>query len=355
MKSIFIGASISIVFAIWRLGVSAQTPEKPPSPPVDKVAVAIDKGAKWLASVEGKDGGWGQDGGETSYVRAGERLEASGNDVANTAVAALALLEAGPDYRPQVERAIEFILRKVEASPDSGLSVTDAKGTQIQRKLGPFIDTFLSSFLLAKVDGNFSAAQNARVRAALKKCVAKIEQHQEKDGSWNVGGGWAPVFGTSLASRSLFEAKLKGIPVGERALRGVDDYTIEALYTGSRSASAGIALYQSAQAMEQLSRTEEDRQRNARDIERLRRQLADARFVAGFGSVGGEEFFSYLNIAESLKRVGGDTWKAWRTASIDRFASLQNGDGSWAGSHCITGRVAVTSAAILNLSLNREQ
>jgi hypothetical protein len=53
--------------------------------------------------------------------------------------------------------------------------------------------------------------------------------------------------------------------------------------------------------------------------------------------------------------VGGDTWKAWRTASIDRFASLQNGDGSWAGSHCITGRVAVTSAAILNLSLNREQ
>ena len=50
---------------------------------------------KWLVSVQGKDGGWGQDGGETSYVRQGERLESKGNDVANTAVAAEALLHTG--------------------------------------------------------------------------------------------------------------------------------------------------------------------------------------------------------------------------------------------------------------------
>jgi hypothetical protein len=346
MKPIVIGALISIVIAVWSWAGSAEVPR-------DSISTAIEKGAEWLVRVEGKDGGWGQDGGETSYARQGERLESRVNDVANTAVAALALLEAGPSYRSSVNRAIDFILQKVEASPVDGLAITDTKGTQIQRKLGPHIDTFLSSFLLAKVDGTFTATQNARVRAALEKCVAKIERHQEKDGSWNAGGGWAPVFGTSLASRSLFEAKLKGVAVGERALRGVDDYTIEALYTQSRAAAAGIALYQSAQAMEQLSRTEADRQRNARDIERLRRQLSDARFVAGFGSVGGEEFFSYLNIAESLKRVGGDPWNAWRTASVDKFVKLQNGDGSWAGSHCITGRVAVTSAAILNLSLNR--
>src|ERR1700683_164903 len=59
------------------------------------VTVAVDKGVKWLISVQGKDGGWGQDGGETSYVRQGERLESNGNDVANTAVAATALLHAG--------------------------------------------------------------------------------------------------------------------------------------------------------------------------------------------------------------------------------------------------------------------
>ena len=52
---------------------------------------------------------------------------------------------------------------------------------------------------------------NARVRKALEKTVAKIEKHQQSDGSWNIAGGWAPVLGTSLASRSLFEAQKKAL------------------------------------------------------------------------------------------------------------------------------------------------
>src|SRR5262249_41181945 len=83
----------------------------------------------------GADGGWGQDGGAASYVRQNENLESKGNDVANTAVAALALLRAGDRYRPNVERAVDFILKKIEASPNDGLSITDVNQTQIQRKL----------------------------------------------------------------------------------------------------------------------------------------------------------------------------------------------------------------------------
>src|SRR5215475_4746060 len=99
----------------------------------DDVKAAVEKGAKWLASVQGADGGWGQDGGEASYVRQNVPLESKGNDVANTAVAALALLRAGDQYRPNVERAINFILKKIEASPADGLSITDVNQTQIQR------------------------------------------------------------------------------------------------------------------------------------------------------------------------------------------------------------------------------
>ena len=38
-------------------------------------------------------------------------------------------------------------------------------------------------------------------------------------------------------------------------------------------------------------------------------RLDDKRFVAGFGSNGGEEFLSYMNIGESLVVKGGDEWK----------------------------------------------
>src|SRR5258706_1779298 len=116
----------------------------------DPVNVAVDKGVKWVVSVQGKDGGWGQDGGETSYIRQGERLESNGNDLANTAVAAEALLHAGNtptsgEYRENLQRAVRFILERVEKSPSDGLSITNLTGTQIQRKLGPYIDTFLTS------------------------------------------------------------------------------------------------------------------------------------------------------------------------------------------------------------------
>ena len=102
------------------------------------VDAAVEKGATWLASVQGADGGWGQDGGDPSNVRADVPLETTGNDVANTALAALALLRAGSQYRPNVERAVDFILKRVESSSAEGLAIAPVdKQSQVQRKLGP--------------------------------------------------------------------------------------------------------------------------------------------------------------------------------------------------------------------------
>jgi hypothetical protein len=344
-------------------------PRTAPAP----VSTAVDKAARWLVSVQGADGGWGQDGGAASSARPGERLESSGNDVANTAVAALALLQAGKQYEPQVERALAFVLQRIEASPADGLAITDRQGTQIQRKLGPYIDTFLASMLMSQIDGRASTpALNARVRKALQKTVAKIEKHQQSDGSWNIAGGWAPVLGTSMASRSLFEAKNRGVAVDADVLKRADTYTVTALSTPSSTATgvagrsgargvaaaapaeaAGVPLYQNAQALEQLSRTAADRAQNAKQITAIQGQLASASFVSGFGSMGGEEFFSYLNISDSMKRVGGDAWPKWHADITQKILALQNNDGTWAGHHCITGRVAMTSAAMLNLTVDR--
>ena len=352
------------------------------------LALAVEKGARWLASVQGSDGGWGEDGGDASNVRQGASLESKGNDVANTAIAALALLRAGDKYRPNVERAVDFILRRVEASPADGLSITEGKQTQVQRKLGPYIDTFVASMLLAQVDGTFAKPANLRIRSGLQKCVAKIQQNQTKDGSWNSGGGWAPLLGTSLASRSLYEAGKKGVPVDKEVLARADAYTVKnqkdrdqmagagagtggGIGAGSGggvgpargrasgsadiavSSAAGVALYQDAQALEQLSRTPASRAANAEQIAVITSKLSDSKFVDGYGSIGGEEFFSYLNISDGIKRSGGKAWSDWHSTITQKILKLQNDDGTWAGHHCITGRCAVTSAAILNLTSDR--
>ena len=342
---------------------------------------AVQKGAKWLASVQGADGGWGQDGGEATFVRPNESLESQGNDVANTAVAALALLKAGKEFRPNVERAVAFVLARVESSPENGLELTTTKNTQIQRKLGPYIDTFLASLLLAEVDGTMAKATNVRVRRNLEKCVAKIERNQKNDGSWNVAGGWAPVLGTSMASRSLYEAQQKGVRTDQKVMKNAEEYTLNVQEKGSSAVgpgiaggagvgfgagrggmtetvsvaaisadSAGVPLYRDAQALEQLSRTPEARTKNATKLAAINGRLKDREFVDGFGSIGGEEFFSYLNIGDSLKRSGGKTWNDWYSQTSEKILKLQNNDGTWSGHHCITGRVAVTGAAILNIT-----
>jgi hypothetical protein len=120
------------------------------------------------------------------------------------------------------------------------------------------------------------------------------------------------------------------------------------------AASASIPLYKRAQELEQLSRTEADRRKNAPQIAAIRADLKDALVVSGFGSIGGEEFFSYLNISDSLRRAGGPEWEKWKGDVQAKVLKMQNEDGTWAGHHCITGRVAVTSAAILTLLADRE-
>ena len=239
--------------------------------------------------------------------------------------------------------------------------------------------------LLAQVDGTFAKGANARIRTGLQKCVAKIEHNQMKDGSWNVGGGWAPLLGTSLASRSLYAAGQKGVVVNQEVMMAADAYTVKnqkdrdlmarggGVGSGSGagagpsagrsiggvaesvsvSSAAGVALYQDAQALEQLSRTEESRKKNAKEIAAINSKLSDSKFVDGYGSIGGEEFFSYLNISDGLKRSGGKEWNEWHSKITQKILKLQNEDGTWAGHHCITGRCAVTSAAILNLTSDR--
>jgi len=186
-----------------------------------------------------------------------------------------------------------------------------------------------------------------------------------------VAGGWAPILGTSMASNTLYIARQKGVAVSNATMAKVQDYTLKGaqVSTGAGAASgpvpastaavmvasADVPLYQDAQALEQLTRSDKDRKENAPQIKAMTDRLANPQHVMGFGSFGGEEFFSYLNISDSLHRSGGPEWEKWNSEMKAKLVKLQNEDGSWAGHHCITGRVAVTSAAILVMLVDREK
>jgi len=336
---------------------------------------ASEKGLKWLVSVQGKDGGWGQDGGNEGDNRKEVGLESTGNDLANTSLVCLAILRSGTTlksgpYSEALRKGVEFVLKNIEAAPAEGITVTNRQGTQIQRKLGPYIDTFLSTMLLSEIDGAMAdEAGQKRLRGSLGKCIAKIEKNQQKDGSWNQGGGWAPIISTSIASRSLYNAQQKGNSVDVACLVKVEEYTkgnFDAEKKQFRANdAAGVELYAAAQSLEQVSRaTSADPKLPAAELARAeapkkalqeaaKEKLGAAQFVAGFGSMGGEEFVSYLNISDSLLRSGGKEWADWNGKIKERLAKLQNQDGTWAGHHCITGRVACTASAVMTLLAER--
>src|SRR5262249_43991067 len=83
------------------------------------------------------------------------------------------------------------------------------------------------------------------------------------------------------------------------------------------------------------------------------KQLEQRDFVQGFGSNGGEEFLSFMNIGESLLIQGGESFAKWDKTMTDSIVRVQDKDGSWSGHHCITGKTFCTSAALLVLMMDR--
>ncbi len=68
---------------------------------------------------------------------------------------------------------------------------------------------------------------------------------------------------------------------------------------------------------------------------------------------GGEEFLTYMILAESLAVRGDEAWRRWDSGMTDDLNRVQNADGSWTGSHCITGRTFCTAAVLLTLMADR--
>lgn len=318
------------------------------------------------------------------------------------------------EYAKNLTKAIEFICGQIEKSDDKGLFITELRGTRTQSKLGQFIDTFSAAHFLTQVrDKMPDEASTKRVKAAMHKVMDKIEKNQRPDGTWD-NQGWAPALSQSMATKALNSAAQRGEQVDEDVRRRAEDYAKKQSAPAeagkprvAATGSAGIELYARASNISDLQEsvntnlqrdaqlkadlgtiTREEEELKGKDDatsrqkldelgkrknevsgniklneqtaeslkqsqEALVKRLDDERFVQGFGSNGGEEFLSYMNIGESLVIKGDDIWKKWDEKTTANLNRVQNADGSWSGHHCITGRTFCTSAALLVLTVDR--
>ncbi|MBM4030572.1 MAG: hypothetical protein FJ291_02165 [Planctomycetes bacterium] len=354
----------------------------------------VKKGLEFLAKSQLKSGAWGQ--GEESQ-QMGQNIGMKDTpSVADTAVCTLALIRAGstPSEGPHaanVRKGIEYICAEIEEADSQSLFVTKTRGTRVQAKLGQYVDTFMGAMVLAEVKGKMGdAAANKRVLAALDKVMDKIEKNQKSDGTW-ASDGWAPTIAQNMGARALNKAAQAGIVVSETSRARAEEHARgnydKASGKFKAGGDAGVALYsggsnlsaiqESANTNAALRAQYEDKAKNAptqperqqaQDV--LRRfdenekalkeaktafvkNLDDERFIKGFGSNGGEEFLSYMNIGESLVVKGGPEWEKWDKSITENLNRIQNADGSWTGHHCITGRTFCTAAAVLVLTTDR--
>ena len=398
-------AVLALPAALTVLAASGQEPEQASErmekPPCWVTAVkpkplseSVRRGLAWLAERQLQDGGWSQ-GDDAQGVRHNERDSATKANVGDTAAALLALLRSGstPSGGPHAEtvrRGVEFLLAKIDASDPTSLSVTDVNNTRLQLKLGPNIDTFLASMVLTEVTGHMPDRKSeGRLAGALDKTLYKIQVNQGADGRWS-GRGWAPALANAMAVKGLNRAAQMGFAVDPQVMARIENKVSDEVFAGRTFAAgdaAGVALYAGADKLGTLQdsvntnsqkrgtleqtaaqgATEKERDAARRELARIAQveaardtaqqavieRLDDDRFVAGFGSNGGEEFLSYMNIGESLVVKGDEVWTKWDAKMTANMKRIQNGDGSWTGHHCITGRTFCTASALLVLMTDR--
>ncbi|MHC5056345.1 MAG: prenyltransferase/squalene oxidase repeat-containing protein [Planctomycetota bacterium] len=356
----------------------------------------VTRGLAWLVRQQDASGGWAQGEESQNMGRSMDKLKDKAN-VGDTCMAVLALMRSGSTpkegpYAENVRDGLDFVCKEIAASKDETLHITSVRGTRLQMKLGTYIDTFLSSMLLAEAkDGMPDDEGNRRVYAALDKVMDKIEKNQRADGTFG-GTGWANSLSVSMAGKGYNRAVQAGYATSELVRERLEADGQAQFDVGggdfAKGRSAGVDLYASAASLSQMQdsdntnadmrpglvaklgapETAPDEKATIRktlkryddNLTRMEAaqtaivaKLDDKSFIAGFGSNGGEEFLSYMNIGESLVVKGGETWEKWDkdiTANLNR---IQNKDGSWTGHHCITGRTFCTSASLLVLMTDR--
>ncbi len=329
---------IFALFVLACLPVGAEGPSV--SRDLSPAAVdAVQRGLRWLAVAQNRDGSWLTDG-ETGRF-----------PTAMTALGGLALLASGSTtysgpYAIQVRRATEYLLR--QADPQSGLIGGDEGGR-------PMFGHGYCLLFLAEVYGSESQSPlRARIEEVLRGGVRLSVSSQNELGGWFYQPDSDQDEGavTITQMQGLRACANAGIPVPERAVLKARDY----IRLG-QNPDGGIAYRASipgesrpgvtAAAVATLFASgiyEGDLVEGALAYARANVPLR-APAVAG----GGHFYYSHLYLSQALYSVGDDAWRDYFRAIQEWLLEVQGPDGAWQGDYI--GKTYGTAVALLILQL----
>lgn len=293
----------------------------------DPIPPAIEtiyvKGLDYLVNAQAKSGAWA----DSSY----------GNNVGVVGLAVLAMLAHGDDpnygpYSEPIRKGLDFIL-------NSASRTTGYIGTSMYNH-------GFATLALAEAYGNVN---DPRIGPALKKAVDLILTSQSRNdfNAWRYSpesrDADTTVSGAQLVA--LLAARNAGIAVPEKAIRNALRFYQQCQsgdggfgYTdagGSNGARTAIAALVFALA----------REKNTTEFKSAFRYLKQS----GAQEEEGRPYYFMYYAAQALFHADMNTWKQWNNGLVDRLRLMQNGDGSWHGSH---GPVFSTASALLALALN---
>ncbi len=315
----------------------------PAAPPeiTPATKTAIERGLRYLASVQNRDGSWRTNGAIGGYP------------VAMTSLAGLALLAGGNTptqgvYAPQVSSALTFVLRSARRD---GLIARIEEESQCMHGHG-----FAMLFLAQCYGMEEDPRRQAEIRLVLRRAVDLTARSQSVAGGWlytpDASGDEGSVTVTQV--QGLRACRNAGIAVPkrviDRAMKYLEESTNDdggiryqvAAAGPSRPAitAAAVACYFNA-GLYDTPRT----RRALRFAERYLspRRAAEQRYF-------GHYFYAQLYMAQVSYLAGGEHWRRYYPAMRDVLVARQDpSSGAWDGDQ--VGTTYGTAVALIILQL----
>lgn len=306
---------------------------------------AIERGVRWLATRQRRDGAWVEGGGMGSYP------------VAMTALAGMAFLGHGDTptrgkYATTVRRAVTYLTDPRQASRSNGLITSRGSGEESRSMYG---HGFSLMFLAQALGDDGDPLLQRRIIDVLGKGIELTGRAQSGRGGWlytpDSSGDEGSVTVTQV--QALRACRNAGMAVPVRIVRQAVSYieqsaqpdggiAYQAGGSGSQpaiTAAAVAVLYNAGQYDSPIAR---------RCLDFCRQRID----VRGGGGGFGHWFYTHLYLSQAYWQVGGRDWDTYFPQVRDHLIATQAPDGSWAGDG--VGNVYGTAIAVTILTLPYE-